>query len=40
MRKYKGLKGRKRRAAQWLARIARRQPWLFAHWQSLKATAG
>lgn len=40
MRKYKGLKGRKRRAAQWLARIARRQPWLFAHWQNLKATAG
>lgn len=40
MRKYKGLKGRKRRAAQWLARIARRQPRLFAHWQSLKATAG
>jgi len=40
MRKYKGLKGRKRRAAQWLARIARRQPWLFAHWQNLKTTAG
>ena len=38
-RLYKALKGRKRRAAQWLARIARRQPWLFAHWQSLKATA-
>ena len=40
MRKYKGLKWRKRRAAQWSTRIARRLPRLFAHWQNLKATAG
>jgi RNA-directed DNA polymerase len=33
MRKYKKLKGRSRRAIYWLGRLARRQPWLFAHWQ-------
>jgi group II intron reverse transcriptase/maturase len=33
MRKYKGLRGHRRRAAHWLGRIAYRQPQLFAHWQ-------
>ena len=33
MRKYKGLRGHRRRAAHWLGRIAYRQPELFAHWQ-------
>ena len=32
MRKYKKLRGRPRRARYWLGRIARRQPYLFAHW--------
>jgi RNA-directed DNA polymerase len=32
MRKYKKLRGRWRKAAQWLRRIARREPGLFAHW--------
>ena len=31
--KYKRLRGRPRRAAQWIARICRRDPALFAHWQ-------
>ena len=35
MRKYKRFKGHRRRAEQWLGRIARRQPTLFAHWQLL-----
>jgi group II intron reverse transcriptase/maturase len=39
-RKYKRLKGHKRNAAEWLRRIARRQPMLFAHWQLLQPTAG
>jgi len=34
MRKYKKLKGHPRRATHWLGRIAKRQPWLFAHWQA------
>ena len=33
MRKFKRLRGRQRRAAQWLRRIKRQQPGLFAHWQ-------
>jgi RNA-directed DNA polymerase len=33
MRKYKKLKGHRRRAAHWLGRIACRHPQLFAHWQ-------
>lgn len=33
MRKYKKLRGRKRKATRWLRRIARRDPGLFAHWQ-------
>lgn len=40
MRKYKKLKGHQRRAVHWLARIAREQPKLFAHWQFLQAAAG
>jgi len=39
-RKYKRLRHHKRRAAQWLNRIARKQPNLFAHWKLLYATAG
>ncbi len=33
MRKYKRLRGRKRKATRWLRRIARRDPGLFAHWR-------
>ena len=33
MRKYKRLRGRQRRAAHWLRRIKRQQPYLFVHWQ-------
>ncbi len=36
-RKYKRLRGHHRRATHWLARIARRQPRLFAHWPLLCA---
>jgi RNA-directed DNA polymerase len=32
-RKYKKLRGHLRRATHWLARISRRDPGLFAHWQ-------
>jgi RNA-directed DNA polymerase len=32
-RKYKKLRGHHRRARHWVARIARRDPQLFAHWQ-------
>jgi RNA-directed DNA polymerase len=32
-RKFKKLKGHRRRAEHWLGRIAKRQPWLFPHWQ-------
>ena len=32
-RKYKKLRRHKRRAALWTARISRRAPKLFAHWQ-------
>ena len=32
-RKYKKLRGHLRRATHWIARIARRDPKLFAHWQ-------
>jgi len=39
-RKYKRLRHHKRRAAQWLNRIARKQPNLFAHWRMLYAMAG
>jgi RNA-directed DNA polymerase len=39
-RKYKRLRGHRRRADQWLQRIARKQPGLFAHWKLLYAAAG
>ncbi len=39
-RKYKRLRNHRRRAAQWLNRIARKQPYLFAHWRLLYAAAG
>ncbi len=39
-RKYKRLRHHRRRAAQWLDRIARNQPNLFAHWGLLYASAG
>ena len=32
MRKYKRLRGKRRRAVHWLGRIAKRQSHLFAHW--------
>ena len=32
-RKYKKLRGHMRRAAHWVARISRRDPKLWAHWQ-------
>lgn len=38
-RKYKRLRHHRRRAAQWLNRIARKQPNLFAHWGLLYASA-
>lgn len=34
-RKFKRLRGHRRRAAQWLARVARRPLGLFAHWRLL-----
>lgn len=40
MRKYKKLRSHKRRAQQWLTRIARKEPKLFAHWQLLQGTVG
>lgn len=33
MRKYRRLKGHKTRASRFLEGIAKRQPWLFVHWQ-------
>jgi group II intron reverse transcriptase/maturase len=39
-RKYKRLRGHRRRARHWLGRIARQQPELFAHWWLLKSAAG
>jgi RNA-directed DNA polymerase len=32
-RKYTNLRGHLRRAGHWVARISRRDPQLFAHWQ-------
>jgi len=41
MRKFKKLKGHRRRAEYWLGNVARRQPQLFPHWQlGVKPTAG
>ena len=34
-RKFKSLRRHRRRARQWLERIAHRQPKLFAHWRLL-----
>jgi RNA-directed DNA polymerase len=31
--KYKRLRGRTRQTKRWLARVARREPTLFAHWR-------
>lgn len=39
-RKYKRLRHHRRRAAQWLRRIARKQPNLFAHWKLLYGAVG
>jgi len=39
-RKYKRLRRHRRRADQWLQRIARKQPGLFAHWRLLQGAAG
>ena len=40
-RKYKRLRGHPRRATHWLGRIARREPYLFAHWEiGLRPAAG
>jgi RNA-directed DNA polymerase len=33
MRKHKRFRQRQRRAGHWLGRVARREPYLFAHWQ-------
>jgi len=33
--KFKSLRGHKRRSRHWVARIARHQPRLFAHWSLL-----
>jgi len=41
MRKFKKLKGHRRRAEYWLGKIAQRQPRLFPHWQmGVKPAAG
>ncbi len=39
MRKFKRLRGRQRRATQWLKEVARRDPQLFAHWHLLPRKA-
>ena len=38
-RKYKKLRYRRRRAEQWIARISRRNPELFVHWQMGRGVA-
>jgi len=41
MRKFKRLRGHRRRAERWLGGIAQRQPWLFPHWRmGIKPAAG
>jgi len=41
MRKFKRLRRHQRRAEYWLGRIARKEPWLFPHWQmGIRPTAG
>ncbi len=40
-RKYKKLSHHRRRAEHWLGRVAKRSPWLFAHWKmGILPTAG
>ena len=39
MAKYKRVRRHRRRAEQWLRRVARRQPGLFAHWRLWQAGA-
>ncbi|HDR9025586.1 TPA: hypothetical protein QDB09_006222 [Burkholderia vietnamiensis] len=39
-RKYKGLHGRRRRSADWLDRMRRTNPMLFAHWRVVTPQAG
>ncbi|WP_376991218.1 reverse transcriptase domain-containing protein [Cupriavidus pinatubonensis] len=39
-RKYKGLHRRKRRSAEWLDRMRRTNPTLFAHWRVVTQPAG
>jgi RNA-directed DNA polymerase len=39
MRKFKRLRGHKRRAESWVARLARQRPNLFAHWRASLADA-
>jgi len=39
-RKYKRLRGHRRRAAHWLERIAREKPRMFAHWRLLWGQTG
>jgi len=39
-RKFKRLRRHRRRAAQWLRRIAQRQPGLFPHWRLIHRAAG
>ena len=34
MRKFKRLRGRRRRSIHWIGRVARRQPGLFPHWRA------
>jgi RNA-directed DNA polymerase len=40
MRKYKKLYRRRRRAFYWFGRIAKQMPYLFAHWQLVRQSAG
>jgi RNA-directed DNA polymerase len=41
MRKFKRLRRHQRRAGYWLGRIARKEPWLFPHWQmGIRPAAG
>lgn len=39
MRKYKRLRGRRRKTTRWLRPMARCDPGLFAHWQFSKRSA-
>jgi RNA-directed DNA polymerase len=36
MKKFKSLQGHRRRAGDWIQRIAKKQPRMFAHWRFLK----